>query len=219
VAAGVSEDDELEVLTRESDNSIGRLLALSDGVFAIAMTLLVLDLKVPNLGDNPGNAALQHALVHDGTAYLSYVISFYVVASYWVEHHRLMRTVTSAPPALIFATLRMLFFVAAIPFPASLIGAYGGTPIALAVYGAFNAIVVLVMMRLRYTIRELHLSRVEPDSPADLRERWGDFAVFLLCIPAGYVLGDEGPLVLLLLAVSGLLAKRWPVSGGPRSRT
>ncbi len=204
----MTEDDELELSARESDNSIGRLLALSDGVFAIAMTLLVLDLKLPDLGDHPGNAELRHALADQGTVYLSYVISFYVVASYWVEHHRLMRTVTSAPPPLIFATLRMLFLVAALPFPASLLGNYGSTPLALAIYGAFNAIVVLVMMRLRYTIRDLNLARVEPDSPADLRERWGDFVVFLLCIPAGYVLGNDGPLVLLLLAVSGLLARR-----------
>ena len=204
----MSEDDEAGVLERESGNAVGRLLALSDGVFAIAMTLLVLDLKLPELGNHPGNAALRHALAGQGTAYLSYVISFYVVASYWVEHHRLMRTVTEAPPPLIFATLRMLFLIAALPFPASLLGNYGSTPIALAIYGAFNALTILVMMRLRYVIREQHLARIEPDSRADLRERWGDFVVFLLCIPAGYVLGANGPLVLLLLAVSGMLARR-----------
>src|ERR1700710_160452 len=77
----IAEGDESEEPT--SDNSVGRLLALSDGVFAIAMTLLALDLRLPDLGAHASDAQLRHALGDDWRGYLAFVISFYVVASYW----------------------------------------------------------------------------------------------------------------------------------------
>jgi uncharacterized membrane protein len=201
----IDQDDEVE--SPAHDNSVGRLLALSDGVFAIAMTLLALDLKIPDLGDHPSNTELHHALTDQGAAYLSYAISFYVAANYWLEHHRLLRTIHTVPPELMRATITVLFFIAALPFPASVLGEYGTTPLALAFYGAFNAAVVLALWRMSHTVISLGLSDRPPDGPADVRERWGDFLVFLLCIPAGYVLGNAGPFVLLLLMASGGFAK------------
>jgi hypothetical protein len=65
------------------DNTLGRLLTLADGVFAIAMTLLTFDLKVPNIGQHPSESALRHALGHQTSAYLSFILSFYVIAGYW----------------------------------------------------------------------------------------------------------------------------------------
>src|ERR1700722_16202704 len=60
-----SEDDES---AETNDNSLGRLLTISDGVFAIAMTLLTLDLKVPDLGRHPSDAALRHTLFHNSAS-------------------------------------------------------------------------------------------------------------------------------------------------------
>jgi uncharacterized membrane protein len=74
-----------------SDNSLGRLLASSDGVFAIAMTLLALDPRLPDLGTDASDAQLRHALGDDWRSYLAFVISFYVVAGYWGVHRRAMR--------------------------------------------------------------------------------------------------------------------------------
>ena len=84
--ATIAEGDEPD--ERTSDNSPGRLLALSDGVFAIAMTLLALDLRLPDLGTDPSDAQLRHALGDDWNGYLAFVISFYVVANYWGVHRR-----------------------------------------------------------------------------------------------------------------------------------
>jgi uncharacterized membrane protein len=109
------------------DNSLGRLLALSDGVFAIAMTLLALDLRVPDLGSDPSDAMLRHALRDDIPSYLSYVISFYVVAGYWVGHRRLMRSVVTPHPVLARHTLALLLLVAALPFPSSCSAATAAT--------------------------------------------------------------------------------------------
>ena len=81
-----------------SDNSSGRVLALSDGVFAIAMTLLALDLRLPDLGADPSDAQLRHAIGHDWRGYLAFFISFYVVANYWGVHRWAMRAVTTVDP-------------------------------------------------------------------------------------------------------------------------
>lgn len=194
------EDDES---AETEDNSLGRLLTISDGVFAIAMTLLTLDLKVPGLGRHPGDAALRHALSQNTAAYLSFLVSFYVVASYWNRHRRLMRSVVTTHPRLIRHTIFLLFIVAAMPFLASLLGQYGGTPIALALYGAFNAVAVLTLLMLRRDIEHFqlgHLAKPTENAPP----RWEplhSLVVFLLCIPAGYLFEQNGPWVLVLLAV------------------
>jgi uncharacterized membrane protein len=195
-----SEDDES---AETNDNSLGRLLTISDGVFAIAMTLLTLDLKVPDLGRHPSDAALRHTLFHNSASYLSFLVSFYVVANYWNRHRRLMRSVVTTHPRLIRHTIFLLLIVAAMPFLASLLGQYGGTPIALALYGAFNAVAVLTLLLLRRDIEHFRLDRpARPAEDAPLGwEPLHNLVVFLLCIPAAYLFGRNGPWVLLLLAV------------------
>ena len=84
--ASIAEGDEANEAA--SDNSLGRLLALSDGVFAIAMTLLALDLRLPDLSTDASDAQLRHALADDWRSYLAFLISFYVVANYWGVHRQ-----------------------------------------------------------------------------------------------------------------------------------
>jgi uncharacterized membrane protein len=189
---------------RPEDNSIGRLLTLSDGVFAIAMTLLALDLKVPDLGSNATDAQLRHALAQNTATYWSFLLTFYVIAVYWGEHRRLMRSVVATHPTLIRDTIFLLLIVAAMPFPASLLGRYGGTPFALSLYGAANALATIATMVLAHDVRVHSLAGRDTDpSRGNSRQwqNWLNLAVFLLCIPAGYVVGDNGPFVLVLLVV------------------
>jgi uncharacterized membrane protein len=183
------------------DNSLGRLLALSDGVFAIALTLLALSLHVPTLPSHSSDAALTHALRQQLPSYLSFLISFYVVASYWMRHRRLMRSVETVDAGLIRLTLFLLFCVAALPFPAALLGQYGSRAIALVVYGGLNALAVLTMLRLQFAVRGRHLAAASADveDRQEVPELIGTLVVFLLCIPAGYVFPGNGAWVLLLL--------------------
>ena len=183
-----------------SDNSLGRLLALSDGVFAIAMTLLALDLRLPGLGAHPSDAQLRHALADDWRGYLAFVISFYVVANYWGVHRRAMRAVTTVDARLISHTLPLLLFVAALPFPASVLATHGDLPTALAFYSAFNVVANLALMRLLTDVQTRPLDAAATEK----RERlWANIAVLLLCIPGAFVLAGNGPWLLLLLIVSG----------------
>ena len=183
-----------------SDNSIGRLLALSDGVFAIAMTLLALDLRLPDLGAHPDDSQLRDAIGDDWRAYLAFVISFYVVASYWGVHRRAMRAVTTVDARLISHTLPLLLLVAALPFPASVLATYGDLPTAVAFYCAFNVVANLALIRV---LTDVH---ARPRDAADIEQRErvrGNILVLLVCIPGAFVLQSNGPWLLLLLILSG----------------
>ncbi len=202
-------DDEVDGTGQE--NSVGRFLALSDGVFAIAMTLLALDLKVPDLPGHVADGAVRHALGHQWPNFLAYLISFYVVGIYWLRHHTLMRTLTRANRRLLGDNIWFLLFMSALPFPASLMGRYGTSdPIALAVYGCVNAAATIALIKLQYDVRRYRLAPAQSllafrHARAD---SIGNLVVFLLCIPAGYVLGPHhAPYALLLLFVSGNIVR------------
>jgi uncharacterized membrane protein len=187
-----------------ADNSVGRLLTLSDGIFAISMTLLALGLQVPNLGAHPSDASLRHALAANADSYWSFLLTFYVIAGYWRRHRRLMRSVVTTHPALIRDTLALLLVVAAMPFPASMLGRYASEPITLAIFGGVNAVATLSLIVMSADVRRLDLADRDLLATSDYaRSEWGwlTLIVFLLCIPAGYVFGAKGLYVLLLLAL------------------
>jgi uncharacterized membrane protein len=187
-----------------ADNSLGRLLALSDGVFAIAMTLLALDLRLPDLGGHPSDATLRHALGDQWRSYLSFVVSFYVVANYWGAHRRAMRAVPALDRQLTMRTLPLLLLVAALPFPASVLGHYGSQPSALVLYAAFNLAVTVAALRL---LRAVRTRWADPLADVERERLLADAAVFALAIIGAYVLRDNGPWLLLLLVVSGFLTR------------
>jgi uncharacterized membrane protein len=195
--ATIAEGDEPD--EPASENSLGRLLALSDAIFAIAMTLLALDLRLPDLGAHASDAQLRHALGDDWRGYLAFVISFYVAANYWGVHRRAMRAVTTIDTRLISHTLPLLLLVAALPFPASVLATYGDLPTALAFYSAFNVVANLALVRLLTDVQS-------PVAAADIEQRerlWANIFVLLLCIPGAFVLNGNGPWLLLLLIVAG----------------
>jgi uncharacterized membrane protein len=217
----MSEDDENATATSvvaptaaTEDNSLGRLLTLADGVFAIAMTLLALDLAVPtteelnSLYGHTTNHTLQHYLAAHSANYLSYFLSFYLVANYWSRHRRMMRSVITVHPALIRDTLLLLVVVAVMPFPSALLGTYGSFPISLALYGATNVVATVLLMVLDHDIRRLDLADGIPTTREYTHrwQSWHSLTVFVLCIPAAYILGRHGPYILLLLALPNRVA-------------
>ena len=124
--------------------STGRLEAFSDGVFAIAITLLILDVTVP-----PGSGAhLAHALVQEWPSYLAYVTSFFTIGVIWVNHHAMFSKVAHADRSLLFVNTVFLLVVAFIPFPTRLLADYirdpAGARTAAFVYGLTFILVAVV---------------------------------------------------------------------------
>lgn len=191
----------MNTLTEDQVNerATGRLFGLSDAVFAIAMTLLALDLRVPDEGDHPADHVLVHALLHEWPHYLAFLISFYVIASYWRRHNAEMRTVNATHPALLTRTLPLLLAVCALPFAAELLGTYGGQDgIAIAVYAGINILAVVSLLTIRHEARRHRLSPdagSTPDSP----ELWFDLVALLLAVPAGYLFPGHGVVALIVL--------------------
>jgi uncharacterized membrane protein len=95
-----------------------RLHALIDGVFAIAMTLLVLDLP------RPEGPHLTHALLHQWPSYVAYLVSFATVGIVWIEHHGMMAAVRQINRRLLERTLVFLLFVSLIPWPTAVAANY-----------------------------------------------------------------------------------------------
>lgn len=200
----MSEGDEIEPSTE--DNSLGRLLALSDGVFAIGMTLLALDLQLPDLGRHPSAHDLQRELTKQANTYLAFLISFYIVANYWLRHRALMRSVVRYNRPLLEATMPLLLVVAAMPFPAALIGRYASAgPWPLLIYAVFNLAASGSLLRLRRIIRRGNLADA-PETVPDRRttvELTGNMVVFLICVPAAFIPHHYGYYALVLFIVAG----------------
>src|SRR2546423_10880475 len=95
-----------------------RVEAFSDGVFAIAATLLVLEIHVPAPGARGG---LGHALLEQWPAYASYVVSFLVIGIIWVNHHAVLEHLRVVDRPLLLLNLLLLLWVALIPWPTNLL--------------------------------------------------------------------------------------------------
>jgi TMEM175 potassium channel family protein len=112
-----------------------RLEAFSDGVIAVAITLLALDLTVAG----PGHGKLAHQLSEHWPAFLAYLISFFTIGIIWVNHHAFFDRLQRVDRPLLFLNLAFLLLVSVLPFPTSLLSAYLRTPegsVAAAVYMA-----------------------------------------------------------------------------------
>lgn len=103
----------------------GRVEAFSDGVFAIAITLLILEIRVPHAG---AEAGLRHGLVALWPSYLAFALSFFVILIMWVNHHELMRLVRAISYPFLFANGFVLLTVTFVPFPTAILAEYLATP-------------------------------------------------------------------------------------------
>jgi uncharacterized membrane protein len=112
----------------------GRIEAFSDGVFAIAITLLILELKVP-MPTGP----LGLALLRQWPSYFAFLLSFAFIGVMWVNHHRLFTHIKKADNGLLFANLLLLLGITVIPFPTSVLASYLGKPDAPVAAAVFNA--------------------------------------------------------------------------------
>lgn len=125
----------------------GRLEAFSDGVFAIAITLLALELKVPHLeshGADPASADLASALAKEWPSYFAFITSFFTVLIMWVHHHVIFGLVRRVDATLLFANGFLLMLVTAVPFPTAVVSEYLRTPAAAAAVTLYAGIFVAI---------------------------------------------------------------------------
>jgi TMEM175 potassium channel family protein len=153
-----------------------RLEAFSDGVFAVAITLLALDLTV----EGPGHGPLSHQLSEKWPAFVAYLLSFFMIGIIWVNHHALVRSIVKADRTVLFLNLALLLFVVLIPFTTATEADYfpDNSPdarLAMALYaGAFLGMSVGFSSIFEWT---LHGQRVYQPLPPE--RRWAARARFV----------------------------------------
>jgi uncharacterized membrane protein len=192
----------------ERGRGLDRVIAFSDGVFAIAITLLVLSFRVPHVvGSHNQNHQVLEGLRNQSGTVLSFMLTFYVIARYWRAHHRLSLLLKQVDNRFISLNLIFLALIVVFPFPSEVLGLYGNTITAIVLYASTMVLIGALSTALwRYAF----VAGLLDPGPKDLhREVWSRSAltavVFGFSIPLAFVTTDGAKIVWLLLLASPLI--------------
>jgi uncharacterized membrane protein len=190
----------------EAEFDYDRTVALSDGVFAIALTLLVLTIAVPDLQGQAKNQ-LADKLSDQLPQLLSYVVSFAVLSLMWVRHHGLFRKLTRITFPITVLNLAYLAVIAFLPYPTSLIGRYGNQSVSVVVYAVTIIVIMVMTAGIRaYTDRA---GLLKPGTPRESMRRYVVvLSVFLASIPMALLVdASAGIWTWTALGIDGLLLR------------
>ncbi len=182
--------------TLERGRDLSRILAFTDGVFAIAITLLVLQIDVPTGAESA--SALAEDLADQSSDFTAFAISFAVIGSFWISNHRFARTIREFDRGLMLLLLLYLAFVVLIPFSSQLMGEYGDRfDLSVLIYvvnitGVVGASLLMTHHLLR---RGLVKPEYEWDAALTRKSQLFTSAYFLLSIPFIPLLGPWTPLL------------------------
>jgi uncharacterized membrane protein len=130
-----------------------RVESFSDGVFAFAITLLVLGIQVPEIKSGT-DQELRAALIHSIPQLLPYITSFGTIGVIWLNHHSMFHSVQKVEHTTLTLNLLLLLVVSFIPYPTSVLGRYGALPSSAFLYGA-----VLSLLGISYSLLWVHIVR------------------------------------------------------------
>ncbi|MBS1886925.1 MAG: DUF1211 domain-containing protein [Actinobacteria bacterium] len=196
--------------------STNRLEAFSDGVFAIAITLLVLNLHVPA----PGSGSLGHELLAQWPSYAAYVISFVTIGIIWINHHAAFSRLRAVDHSILILNLLLLLSVGFLPFTTSLMATYlkegSGESLAAAVYGASFLVMggVFVLANRQILFRRPQLLR-EPIPPEVARRTLFFAAVGQVPYLLATVLAFVSPYLTLGICAATAVYYSLPVASRP----
>lgn len=188
---------------------LGRTLALSDGIFAIAMTLVAFQIQAPNL---QGGAIhhLAHALAHLAPDYYVFALTFFVIGAFWMGHHRLFRQLRRADERLMSINLVFLAAIALLPFPSAVLGRYGGEASAVILY-ALNMMAVGVLLGILTLVAQRRRLLAPSMTPAGVRRAvWRSaslVAVFGASIPVALVDANVAPFIWLAIVPARVISR------------
>lgn len=181
----------------ENEVEFSRIVAFSDGVFAIAITLLVLNLNVP---EHIAGDGLNEVLWDQRQDLLAYVISFAVIGRFWILHHRFFSSVIGFDARLLGLNLFYLGWIALLPFSSQVLGDHGGDSAAIVLYAINLSGTILVGMLMFADARRAGLSRMPEEEAREGRRRAVRIAaVFLASVPVALVAPGVAQLLWLAL--------------------
>jgi uncharacterized membrane protein len=188
-----------------------RVLTFNDGLYAIAMTLLVVSIAVPTISDTHSVGDLADALNDLTPNFVSFFISFAVIGRYWLAHHEAVSLLDAMDQAFISLNLIYLAFVAFLPFPTALLGEYFENPLSIAIYAVNVGIVSgMEVVLFRHAYRAKLLRR----QPTPEVYRYGIVAslspvgFFVLSIPFAFISTTLAVAIWFLLVPFGIALNR-----------
>ena len=186
-----------------------RLHALTDGIFAISMTLLVLDLKIPEVADNISAAGLWAELYKLWPVFFSFALSFTLLYGYWRAHNLITSTyMKNLDTKLVNLNIIFLFFVSLVPFSTNLLGRFIGNRAGLIIYGInIGALGLTLWNARRYADKSEHIDT--SDNGWTRRDRRNSsiraFGPIVIAVIAVVVSSYSGGLALAILTLSVVL--------------
>lgn len=203
----------------EHGTNSDRVQFFSDAVFAIAMTLLVIDLTVPviagyvSLSNAQRDVALWKGIGAQSQQFIAYGVGFYVLAVNWASHHRKFSVTRGYDSTTVTINLILLFFVAFVPYPTSLISEYSGRmPSVILFAGIVSVLAILQIALWSHSYRNGYL-----DARIDVtlyryvrRNQYPVLIIFLLSIPVGFIWGGDVAMYFWILNLPlGRFVSRW----------
>jgi uncharacterized membrane protein len=165
--------------------------AFSDGVVAIIVTLLIFEVRLPDVPANASDADMLAAFGSIWPKFASFAVSFFTVAIYWVNHHNFFAGVTHTDWKLLWANNLLLFFLAVVPFTTAVLGDHLGQPIAVAAYalnlGLAGAAFTLMGWYVLLGARLIDPRISEPARRIEVKRSVLGTSMYLLCVPLGLV--------------------------------
>jgi uncharacterized membrane protein len=192
---------------RQDEKETGRVEAFSDGVFAIAITLLILEIRVPEPGEGEEASSLVTALLELWPSYLAYLISFLTIAVMWVNHHNMFRLIRRTDNALLFLNSLLLMFITFLNFSTALLADYIKHPelqVAALVYtGTMVVLAGLWNLLWRYVTAHRHLlaSNVDPALIQTINRRYRSSILYVIAFLLVFVSPAAGIALVLAMAV------------------
>ena len=180
-----------------------RLEAFSDGVLAIIITIMVLELKTPH--DISWEAIRQLIPV-----LVSYVISFLIIGTYWANHHHLLHTVKTVTSNMIWANLNLLFWLSLIPFATIWMGESNFIPALVGVYAGLQCICGIAYYILLRVIVASHPGNKDLLVPLEKQSKRGfiSFLIYAAAIPAAFIHPGISVLFFVLVLVTWIIPDR-----------
>jgi uncharacterized membrane protein len=204
-----------EVGAEQRTDDTSRLETFADGVMAIAITLLVLDVRVPGVG-----SSLQSGLAKEWPSYVAFVVSFLTIGIIWVNHHHMFKLIERTTHAFLMLNVVFLMTICFLPFPTALVAAYVRNPdarsLATAVYGGtMTAIAIMFNLVWRYAGSWHHLL-VPGISDESLAKMNRDYVAGPVAYATVTVIAFIQPYI--SLAIVAALCVYWLLPGtGPRA--
>lgn len=178
-----------------------RLESFSDAIFAIVLTLIVIEFRVPHLVDATSSTELWRQIGNMLPVVGAWLISFGVICIIWLHHNRIMRSITGVTVPVFWHNAALLLLVALIPFPAQLIGEYPHNAAALTIFGCVLAAAGLCFSSLRFYLQRHAQSMLEPaiNREAFRKVTWLSLWMGLLPYALGIALAWVNPMLAFVM--------------------